>query len=462
MIKLHVNLLRSNRGWNTSAIFFIGVVIFTFTGCTPQRHLQQAEIRPLPYSTNIKHVDGLRQALSDSPNAPVRILVVHGMITHEPKYSENMQGRLAKILGLVEGTRDEKGTEVYRGYDFIPFIGPQPLDGVIHSRPSEIRKTTWADPSKPHVDRLVFYEMLWAPLRDEIKNKFFACFESRSVDPQFDCSSHTDAERNSDSRTLINGMMKDGILVDGFADPMIVLGPVGDVLRDDMSLALCMVANDVLAGVGFDLKQHPNKRCNLAEAAQNPDANQNAGLVLQKTKFFAMTHSLGSFLFMDTQQRFARSRAKSDDKAKQLNEDEIQESLLFFLTDDAIVYMRANQIALLQLGRFSAEGCRPYGNVSVCPNRLLRDRKDIMSMDMPLNSMTTYVAFNDVNDLLGFELPPYLAETGLFGALLNVSVQNPGFTIPFLFKNPSAAHTGHEDNPAVIESMVEGIALSRQ
>ncbi|MFO1289724.1 MAG: hypothetical protein U1E82_03810, partial [Nitrosomonas sp.] len=79
--------------------------------------------------------------------------------------------------------------------------------------------------------------------------------------------------------------------------------------------------------------------------------------------------------------------------------------------------------------------------------------------DMPLNSMTTYVAFNDVNDLLGFELPPYLSDTSLFGTLVNISVQNPGLTVPFIFKNPGAAHLGHEDNPAVIEAMVEGIVF---
>lgn len=448
--------------WNNWIALLVGGAIFIAFGCAPQRHLQEADIRPLHYTTgelNIKRVDGLRHALSDSPNTPVRILVVHGMLTHEPNYSENMQQRLAEKLGLVLGT-NAKPTDIYRGYDFTPFIGPQPIDGVIHLKPSEIRKKTWVDSKNPKVDRLVFYEMLWAPLRDEVKNRFFACFESRSVDPRIDCSPLTDAQRNSDSRAVGNGYLKDNILVDGFADPIIVLGPVGDVLRDDVALAMCMIASDVLTGEGFNMKHLTNQRCNLASLVQNPEARQAAGLALGKTKFFAMTHSLGSFLFMDTQQRFAEARAKVSEKAKQISEDEIQEALLFFLTDDATVYMRANQIALLQLARFSAEGCKPYGNESECPNRLLRDRKDVMAADMPLSTMTTYVAFNDVNDLLGFELAPYLAETGLFGALVNVSVRNPAFTIPFLFKNPHAAHTKHEDNPAVVEAMVEGIVLS--
>ncbi|HQY22218.1 MAG TPA: hypothetical protein PK389_00475 [Gammaproteobacteria bacterium] len=429
------------------------------SGCVPQYHIKKTEIRPL-YSSNAERVDGLRQALSDSPDSPVRIIVVHGMITSEPKYSENLQQRLAEKLGLILSKREEYPTYIYRGYDFIPSLGPQPFDGVIHLKASEVRKSTWVDPSNLNADRLVIYEVLWAPLRDEVKNHFFACFESRSIDPGKECSTFSKAERNSDYRTIINGALKDSILVNGFADPMIVLGPIGDILRDDITQAICMIASDTLASSGFNLKQSQNMRCDLSSVIQHHKSDQIskqvAATVLEKTKFFAMTHSLGSFLFMDAQQRFAQTRARKNGEISQLSKDEIQESLLFSFTDHATVFMRANQIALLQLGRFSAEGCRPHNNESECPNRLLRvTKKD----DTPLGSLTTYVAFNDVNDLLGFELPPYLAATSLFGTLVNVSVQNPGLNVPFIFKNPGAAHLGHEDNPAVIEAMVDGIVF---
>lgn len=428
------------------------------SGCVPQYHIKKTEIRPF-YNSNAKRVDGLRQALLDSSDSPLRIIVVHGMITSEPKYSENLQQRLAETLGLILGKREEYPTYIYRGYDFIPFLGPQPFDGVIHLKASEVRKSTWVDPSNLNADRLVIYEVLWAPLRDEVKNHFFACFESRSIDPGKKCSTFSKAERNSDYRTIINGALKDSILVNGFADPIIVLGPIGDILRDDITQAICMIASDTLIAGGFNLKQAQNMRCDLSSVIQDRESNQVAAQVLGKTKLFAMTHSLGSFLFMDAQQRFAQARARKSREISQLSKDEIQESLLFSLTDTSTVFMRANQIALLQLGRFSAEGCKPYNNESECPNRLLRDRADVMKKDMPLNSMTTYVAFNDVNDLLGFELPPYLADTSLFGTLVNVSVQNPGLTVPFIFKNFGAAHIGHEDNPAVIEAMVEGIVF---
>ena len=153
------------------------------SGCVPQHHIKKTEIRPL-YNSSDKRVDGLRQALLDSPDSPVRIIVVHGMITSEPKYSEDLQQRLAEALKLVSGTREEYPTYIYRGYDFIPFFGPQPFDGVIHLKASEVRKSTWVDRSNLNADRLVIYEVLWAPLRDEVKNHFFACFESRALDPE--------------------------------------------------------------------------------------------------------------------------------------------------------------------------------------------------------------------------------------------------------------------------------------
>ncbi len=41
----------------------------------------------------------------------------------------------------------------------------------------------------------------------------------------------------------------------------------------------------------------------------------------------------------------------------------------------------------------------------------------------------------DVNDLLGFELPPYIADINFIGTkFVNVSVRNPGFKVPFLFQ----------------------------
>lgn len=45
----------------------------------------------------------------------------------------------------------------------------------------------------------------------------------------------------------------------------------------------------------------------------------------------------------------------------------------------------------------------------------------------------------------------------VLGQLVNVSVRNPGFSIPWLFKNPKDAHNNYFENEAVINAVVEGL-----
>lgn len=139
-----------------------------------------------------------------------------------------------------------------------------------------------------------------------------------------------------------------------------------------------------------------------------------------------------------------------------------QANLLFAMTDQATVSMSANQISLLSLARLSSSACRTQDR-SRCPNPYLRQRS---GTDEPWNKphgmarMTVFVAFNDTDDLLGFELPPFLADTD--GNLyVNITVRNPGFILPGLFKDPSAAHTNQARNPAVIEAITEGFKIPR-
>ena len=103
--------------------------------------------------------------------------------------------------------------------------------------------------------------------------------------------------------------------------------------------------------------------------------------------------------------------------------------------------------------------CKVRDPKEICPNRTLRTMNQWFEADMPLAQMTKYVAFNDVDDLLGFELPPYAADVNIVGPMINVSVRNPGLRVPGLFKHPGDAHTHQDRNPAIIEAIVEGIDM---
>lgn len=438
-------------------------------GCgAPQRNIQPAEIRPLPFAAwrgnganwSYVPVKGLDSALAHSPNAPVRVLVVHGMKTHRPEYSAVLQQGLAKRLGLVPqrplNSESSAGLiRIFRGYNIGMSVGPQPLDTVT-LRTSEIRKQAWIDP-RTSQERIVFYEMLWAPLRDDVKDRFFACFESGpSADRR--CPP-PGAERNTDRRAALNGALKDGVLVDGVADATIVLGPVGDVLRDDVTLAFCQVATDVLQERGFMVAQPSGRRCDLA-ASVRPQDRGRANEALRNAEFFAMTHSLGSFLVMDAHWQAMETAARHDGK-----EDEAaiaRDVAAFYLLDDATVFMRANQVALLQLARLRPV-CAPLTGRARCPNEALETEDQWLERSGAFGTFTQYVAFNDANDLLGFELPPYLSTPGMFGTLVNVTVRNPArWRFPRLFKNPGEAHTRSDENPAILDKIVTGFPLPKE
>jgi hypothetical protein len=418
-------------------------------GCwAPQHHLRSAEIRPLPYSTGpgpVTRVPGIREAIQRSPDQTVRVLVVHGMLTNQRGYSARLQENVGRRLNMRLAAQDSVRS-LRRGYQAVLFSGPQPLADTLQLPESTLQKSVWVSRDTTSPATLVFYEMLWAPLRDHVKARFFGCFETGRPSPS--CTRFSDAAPNEDGRVLVNRLIKNNLMVDGFADATIVLGPVGDVLRDDLGLAMCYIADDVLGppgeqallgGVRCDPAPRPGFRALAADTG-----------TLKHTEFFVMTHSLGSFLVMDAQERFALGSRF----AEAAREDEAA-NFAFNLLDSATVFMRANQFALLNLAKLDAV-CWTGG--AACPNPSLLSA-DSLAPRWGIRPMTTYVAFNEVHDALGFELPPYLPDVGDYGQLVNVSVRNPGFRIPFLFKDPNAAHTASDNNPAIIEAMVEGFAL---
>jgi hypothetical protein len=211
--------------------FLVLVAATLISGCGVGSQLQRGDIRPLPHS-NVARVGGLRDALQRS-TGPVRVLVVHGMRTHEPGYSETLQQGLAQELGLVRNASSAPvAVDIVRGYDIAVRSGRQPFDGEVRIPPSQIRRYSWADSRQPGQERVVFYEVLWAPLRDNVKSHFLACFETGSGSPAgHACPGFDGALMNADQRAAANRALKNQVLVGGFGDATIVLGPLGGTAR---------------------------------------------------------------------------------------------------------------------------------------------------------------------------------------------------------------------------------------
>lgn len=416
------------------------LVFFLFVGCS-QARLSPKDIRPF-HNSNAKRVEGVRRALNDSPDAPVRVLMLHGMITRDPGYSNELQEQIAKRrLKLERQSGEVKPEPIERGYKVYVFDGPQPLDMKIEIPLSEVRRTAWLD-AETKRERLVFYEVRWAEPRDVIKNRFLACFEIGAKADE--CEPIGPILPNPDSRALFNGLAKKNLMVDGFADATIVLGEIGNIFRDDVRLAMCMVATDIM-----DPGRTRDERCDFGTVVREHGLRETHDQ-LANAPFFAITHSLGSFLLLDGQIRFTEAQAKKDQR-------EMEEMAAFLLMDWKTVFMRANQISLLRLARLSVK-CEE----APCPNRLISATIDDLSKEtFEFPPMTTYVAFNDQDDLLGFELQPYFGERGVVGELVNVSVRNGRWWIPFFLRSPLGAHTASDSNPKIINAIVDGFDLPK-
>ena len=450
---------------NFPTVFLAAATSFAIACNTRQVHLKDSEIRPLPFGTGLP-VNGLRGTVDSAraANVPVRLLLMHGMITSERGYSRPHQLRIAERLKLEQAGTDSV-FPIARGYDFTVTAGPQPFDlGGTASRSgerfqSEIRRTTWADRGRPNSIRVIAYELRWAPLRDVVKNRFLACYETGPVTTGFDCRPFLEGfEPNADRQASLNHSLKRGILVKGLADASIVLSPLGNILRDDVDLTMCIIARDELASRGFSVSQPVNDRCDLGRLANNRETAAAAGRALDTARFAAITHSLGSFLLMDQQYHAAVRRSELRTRG---STEQTRETLGFFLLDRKTVFMLANQVSLLGLARLNAI-CQPADSARRCPNSALRTGDAWVTSPSPLSTMTTWVAFNDANDLLGYELPGYLSSVGTTGSLINVTVRNPGFRFLRTLKDPNAAHTKQADNPVIIEAIVEGFRLPRR
>ena len=131
---------------------------------------------------------------------------------------------------------------------------------------------------------------------------------------------------------------------------------------------------------------------------------------------------------------------------------------LFSLLEDATVFMRANQIPLLLLARLDAVCTSDGAATRPCPNDRLSDADTWVPPSLT-RTMIQYVAFNDADDLLGYDLTPYLSSTGTFGTMVNVTVMNPARRFFGFFRHPGDAHTRSDENPAVLDAIAQGFKI---
>lgn len=426
---------------------FLLLAVLAGLACHSAGGPKAEDIRPIPADSPHVAVAGFLDAF-DSVNR-VHVLVIHGMVTRDTNYSSRLQEKIGRRLALRRDGATVTDT-VFRGYDFETFLG---RTGVALARPqAEFRTTPWAGVIEGKAVQLVFHELLWAPFRDVIKRELLACFENAEPENVEGCPSYGGATPNFRLRTLVNGKIKESLMIDGFADATIILSPLADVIRDDVDLAMCLAAR----GIADDPRPAAGERCAL------PGSSLAKRGTPPGTRFFVVTESLGSFLLMDGQ-----SRAAQTDDSASAGFMTAEAAVPYSLLNGATVFMFANQISLLGLARTEFNCVPETAEIGPCRRRAQPREGRGLFFDLPIapggdenklfsGRTTTYVAFNDTDDFLGYDLQPVAGKAFPFGRLINVSVTQPAVRWLFAFKNPVRVHTAQVDNETIINAIVDG------
>lgn len=336
--------------------------------------------------------------------APIKkIMLIHGVGTHEPGHSSVLMRNITRMMNytvqertykqLFLKTADDENVGVLRIYRFF----------------------------KEKNEQLIFYELTWSSITAEAKKSL----------------AYDTGEEFSVPRATLNATAKkyaDATL----PDPLIYLGPNGEKMLSSVLQALCFMMNYTYE----ELPQNISQTCS--------GKTQKTKQRLLNEDFFFITHSLGSRLIIDAFQDIA-TQLRTD-----IYTNENSEGLSFLQQKTIPVFMLANQLPLLQMGRKKAKHLH---------ERSLFCQKNAPKYQNRLFEKLDIIAFSDPNDILSYALEPTASDTGLDSALCpeitNISVKTtPVIDVLGLgqFANPLNAHKNYAMTEEVIRLIVFGIS----
>ena len=331
----------------------------------------------------VNDFEGLNAAAARSSSAggTLRILFVHGMGHHPPGYSKPlMQGIAARLNLSISGSSPA-----------MP----------IRKENQDYGEVNTTDYSGPDGKNVRVYELTWSPTTDKIKAKQFA----------------TDATYAS-SRVLVNRQLKEGLIDNALADPVLYIGRYRNHMQFPIMRAVEAVLHDY----------------------QPQD------------ELAIVTYSLGSYMCYDTLLKMSRGE-------QIMGEKEYSATVVKDLIGHTnYIYMLANQLPLLELSEVSNPlPLRHESETSVKAlaeiRRQNRPGASLQRRQAPL--ALHLVAFSDPNDLLSYPLDQDSTSSGTI-EYSNVVVSVERSAILGIFAWPLTAHTGHDKSKAVMDLLAFG------
>ena len=408
-------------------IFLLGVILFgglSLAGCTGiARGVTEAVLEKQENGEDTRQCEiegpafqGVRQSLDQhaaSSSKVTKVLMVHGISNHLPGYSARFQKKLYDVLGLTLTDPTVKTIQL-ASKDIKGKNGDTQTLGTLR-----ITRHSDAD----HRRELLFYELTWSPI----------------TAPQKQTLEEDSANNQGLIRADMNGSLK-GFLNATVPDLLIYNGNGYQRITSSVTQSVCwMLAND--------WKALPEKGAHQCEEWPH---SKFTNLVLDDHYF--VTHSLGSRITIDTIQNFAglntddRVEAGSRDIRKLVRDKEFT------------VFMMANQLPLLQMGRDVPEITGSYDDY--CQEGGPKTKSRVMSK-------MNIIAFSDPNDILSYPVPMDFMATKIDSRIcpsitnvsLNVAKEKNLFDT-VSFANPLTAHSGYMDDSRVIDLIANGIGHS--
>jgi hypothetical protein len=362
----------------------------------------------------IRQEDYLSEGGNPETRPTLKVLMIHGIGYHDVGYSGQFSSNLMRELKL-----DVKGETTKRIDMAHSLMKDQKLGFMTVSRFFNESKTR----------EMVFYELVWSKIIEKEKSQL----------------KYDDSGAYTHKRADINKLMKSFANSVG-PDPFIYRGNKKEAVLKTIGQALCWV----FSSQWEDLADHQHTMCDAAHISLSEG--------VQKDDYAIVTHSLGSRIVIDSLQTFAlQSQGGSYGSVKEdiRQYPKVPQLLASLQKEELPVFMFANQLPLLQLGRDDPEVtgqieeyCTEGG-----PNYQQRLFKELKIM-----------AFSDPNDILSWEITPAFEhkklDSRICPSITNVSI-NIAKVVSLLgmgtFANPGTAHTGYNGDDRVIKLIVHGI-----
>lgn len=358
---------------------------------------------------------GLRQSVAaTNKDGITKVLMVHGISHHTPGYSARFRDRLSAALGM-----DVIDPEI-RTIRLLPPDNP-PSESADSLGVLRISRHASADRSKT----MLFYELTWSGIT-ELQKKGIA----------YDTDNTDGLERSG-----INKRMK-GFLNSTVPDLLIYMGNGHDKITTAVRESVCWM---------FTHNWQSLPAADGAYVCQTQDDDVFGNIA--RDDFFFITHSLGSRITIDTIQSFATENKSSMSPA--LHE-EIRAAVA---QKKFTVYMMANQLPLLQLGR--AAPAVTDAIAAYCPDNAPKSAQRVLKeLDI--------IAFSDPNDILSYPVPDNFArehiDSRICPQIMNISLNVAAMRNIFgtaSFADPLTAHNGYLEDARVIGILTDGVSRDK-